>query len=166
MELLLHQLEQNLSQTVEVYEDLLEVSRSKQEAIVCADIEWLEQTVKAEGELIETAQRVETVRLRIHYAIAYQMGIAPEELNIEKLMGSWAFHETACLKKVHGRLKAVIEELKAVNAMNNYLADTSLKLLNELRRAVLRPGEDQTFYGRSGEVEHPAHELMLVDVAG
>jgi len=166
MELLLHQLEENLSQAVEVYEDLLEVARSKQEAIVCADIDWLEQTVKAEAELIETAQRVENVRLRIHHALAWQMRLAPDELNIEKLMASWTFHETTGLKKVHARLKAVVGELKAVTAMNNYLADTSLKLLNEIRRAVLRPGEDQTFYGRSGELEQPAHELMLVDVAG
>jgi len=166
MELLLHQLEQNLSQAAEVSEDLLAVSRSKQEAILCADIEGLEQAVTAEAQLIEAAQRTESVRLRIHHAIALQVGIAPEELNLDKLVQSWTFHDTTGIEMAHARLKAVVEELRTVTGMNNHLADISLKLIGDLRRAVLPSADEQTYYGRHGEVEDPAHGLALVDLAG
>jgi len=166
MELLLHQLEQNLSQAAEAYEDLLAVSRSKQEAILCADIEGLEQAVAAEAQLIEAAQRTENVRLRIHHAIALQMGTTPEELNVEKLLQSWTFHDTTGIEKAHARLKAVVEELKTVTERINHLADVSLKLIGDLQRAVLPSADEQTYYGRHGELENPAHALALVDLAG
>ena len=166
MELLLHQLERTLSQAAEIYEDLVLVSRSKQEAIIGADLEGLELAVKAEGDLIEAAQREENLRLRVHQAIARQMRIAPEDLNIEKLIESWTFYDTSSLEKAHTRLKTTIGELKTITEANSYLADSSLKLLNEIRRAVLQPSEEQTYYGSHGAVETAATELALVDVAG
>jgi len=167
MELLIHQLEENFSQAAEVYEDMVTVARRKQESILCADIDELEHAVREEAYLIQDAQRIENVRQRIHYAVATQMGVRIADLNVEKLIQTWTFHDTSRLEDAHRRLKAVVDELKKVTDMNAYLADTSLRLLNEMRRSIFQTPEDPV-YSHKGAVDMMPLEsgLVLVDVAG
>jgi hypothetical protein len=167
MELLIHQLEENFSQAAEVYEDMVTVARRKQESILCADIDELEQAVREEAYLIQDAQRIENIRQRIHLAVSTQMGVRIADLNIEKLIQTWTFHETSRLEDAHRRLKAVVDELKEVTDMNAYLADTSLRLLNEMRRSIFQTPEDPV-YSHSGAIDMMPVEsgLALVDVAG
>ena len=167
MELLIHQLEENFSQAAEVYEDMITVARRKQESILCADIDELEQAVREEEHLIQDAQRIENIRQRIHQAVSTQMGVRIADLNIEKFIQTWTFHDTSRLEDAHRRLKAVVDELKEVTDMNAYLADTSLRLLNEMRRSIFQTPEDPV-YSHNGAVDMmPAERgLALVDVAG
>ena len=167
MELLIHQLEENFTQAADVYEDMVIVARRKQESILCADIEELEHAVREEAYLIQDAQRIENVRQRIHHAISTQMGVRVADLNVEKLIQAWTFHDTSRREDAHGRLKAVVEELRKVTDMNAHLADTSLRLLNEMRRSIFQTPEDPV-YSHNGAVDMlPAESVLaLVDVAG
>lgn len=166
MELLLHQLEDNLNQAVELYEDLLQITRGKQEAIVCADLDGLEQALHAERELIDSASRLESLRQRLHYAISRQLGIAPEELKLSRLYTQWPFHDTSGLQEAHSRLKTILQELKHLSDTNQYLADISLKLVKEIRNAVFHSSEEDPCYGRTGLVQSVPQDRLLVDVAG
>lgn len=166
MELLLHQLKDNLSQAVELYEDLLEVAKVKQQAIICADLDGLEQAIEAERRLVNAASRLENTRQRIHAAIARQMGIAPADLKLERLYKSWPFHDTSGLEAAHARLKDILRDLKQVADANAYIADVSLKLLKDIRRAVFQTSNEEPIYQPTGVVNSTPQEVAIVDVAG
>lgn len=166
MEFLLRQLEETLNQAADLYGDILSVGQAKQEAIVHADIDGLEQALQAESELLEAAGRLEAQRLRIHQTAARQMGIRPEALTMGKLIQSWAFQDTSGLETAYARLKGILKEVRKITDANAILADTSLKLLNEIRGAVFQTSREETFYGHQGAVQHHATERALVDIAG
>jgi hypothetical protein len=166
MELLLNQLEDNIARAITLYEDLLQVTREKQEAIICADLDGLEEALNAERELIGDAARLETSRQRIHLAIARQIGIAPDELKLSRLYDAWPFHDTSRLKSAHTHLKEILQELKRVSESSIYLADISLKLIKEIRQAVFQCPQEEATYGYTGTRQEIHAEMALVDVAG
>lgn len=155
----LDKLERTINLESELYQDLFDISLSKQQAILSRDIDKLSQVVKKEEELIVDVGKAETDRLNILDRLAGLWQLSTKELTLKKIVELAPSSHTNRLKRMGDNLLSTIKELAALNKVNERLVEDSLALTRLLLRTIV--DGNAIVYGHQGKKEGRGLNLLL-----
>lgn len=136
-----------------VYQDILDVSRSKKEAIINGKISDLEKLLKIEQNLLIKAGRLSSERESLAEQLAEEKGISRENISISRIIDVIEEEEATSIENTRGRFLGILNELDGTNRLNSSLVEHSLEYINfsiNLLNSVASAGE---CYDKSGEAK-------------
>ncbi|MEW5767372.1 MAG: flagellar protein FlgN [bacterium] len=143
----------------ELYQDLFDLSLSKQQAILNRDIHKLSQMVKKEEELVAEMGKVEKDRLDILASLAKLWRLSTGKLTLKKIIELAPSSHTERLKRMGDSLLSTIMELAALNKVNERLIEDSLALTRLLLKTIVEG--NAVVYGHQGEKKERGLNLLL-----
>lgn len=143
----------------ELYQDLFDLSLSKQQAILNRDINQLAQMVKKEEKLVAEVGKVEKDRLDILAGLAKLWQLSTGKLTLKKIIERAPSSHTDRLKRMGDSLFSTIKELAALNKVNERLIEDSLALTRLLLRTIV--DGNAVVYGHQGEKKERELNLLL-----
>lgn len=123
------EMEDSLSGQIESYQDLLELSRAKRDAVLRWEVTRLDEIIKREEALLCRVASLEEGRLSLQRRIASHVGICPEDLTIEKVIEGLPCEDSRRWRELAHRLREILNELKTVNDLNRELLQRSLSYI-------------------------------------
>lgn len=139
-----------LGQEHEIYCDLLKSSDSKRKAIVEGNVDELDRIVSEEEKMIESINVLEKQREELVAAKSAELGIAPEELTLDRWPSEDDLLQTGLEKQA--ALKETLSELDRNNQINARLIEVHLEYIDYLFEAATSTTET-TAYAADGTVE-------------
>lgn len=119
------QLNQNLRQQVQLYNELLILERHKRLALVENNLQEIEATTTQEEAFIINVNRLEKERLLWAEEIGHELGKQPEDLTLAEL----ADHYPA-LVEVSRDLDQVVSQLQEIHKTNSQLLQQAMKIVD------------------------------------
>ncbi|EHQ91636.1 flagellar protein FlgN [Desulfosporosinus youngiae] len=119
------QLNQNLRQQVQLYNELLILERHKRLALVENNLQEIEATTTQEEAFIINVNRLEKERLLWAEEIGHELGKQPEDLTLAEL----ADHYPA-LVEVSRDLDQVVGQLQEIHKTNSQLLQQAMKIVD------------------------------------
>ncbi|MCQ2522992.1 MAG: flagellar protein FlgN [Lachnospiraceae bacterium] len=126
---------ENLVETLEgensEYQMLLELSRSKTQIIVNADLEKLQKVTDDEQIIVDRINNLERRRIQIMNDVAKILNTDVEGLKLETLISllDKAPKDQKNLSLVHDKLKATLREMKLLNERNESLLNSAIEMV-------------------------------------
>ena len=139
-----------LEQEHEIYCYLLKSSDSKRKAIVEGNVDELDRIVSEEERMLETIGILENQREELVAAKSATLGIAPEELTLDRWPTDDELLKTALEKQT--ALRGTLSELDRNNQINARLIEVHLEYIDYLFEAATSTTET-TAYAADGTVE-------------
>lgn len=139
-----------LEQEHEIYYDLLDSSDCKRKAIVERNVDELDRIVSEEEKMIESIIALEKLREELLAAKSAELGIAPEELTLDRCTTDDELLQTSLEKQA--ALRETLAELDRNNQINARLIEVHLEYIDYLFEAATSTTET-TAYAADGTVE-------------
>lgn len=138
MENLTH-LREVMATEAELSEQLLQLMKMQQQALVQLDSITVEQTVEREQELLLPLEALEQERVRLTKEI--MTVLAPqrqseEPVHLNSLMSMLSAEDAHRLSDVRNRLYQACDQVQKINYANKYLIEHSRRFVNETFRIV------------------------------
>jgi hypothetical protein len=124
----------------ELTEQLAEVMRLQQNALIRTDASTIASSVEKQEELLLPIEGLENERLRLTEEV-WRAVSSKETLNVEHptfstLLKSLEEKDAEILSSVSGRLRSAVHEVMSLNQSNQYLIEHSRKFVHETFRIV------------------------------
>lgn len=119
-----------LTEMVDLYRGVLNLSRNKQEVLIEVNPPELEKITKQEEFLILQIGKLESKRGKLLKGIAADCGVKPEELTLSKLQELAEPAMADRLEAVAGEFDQTMIELASVNQLNTELIQRALGFIN------------------------------------
>ena len=136
----LNHLEEVMATEAELTEQLIEVMKRQQQALVSIDSAAVESTVERQQELLMPIEGLEQERIRLtREIVAASMPKRVEEgepVHLTTLLTCLDISEAKRLSSVGRRLHEAVEQMMKLNQANQYLLDHSRKFVRETFRIV------------------------------
>jgi flagellar biosynthesis/type III secretory pathway chaperone len=142
-----------LGKECEVYEDILELSKSKKDAIMNGKISDLEKILAIEQTLLVKAGRMRNQREALTEHLAEERGIDKQNVNISALLDVTNEQEAAELDSTRKKFLDVLSRLDDSNKLNSTLIEHSLEYINFSINLLNFAGVGSEGYGKSGRVK-------------
>lgn len=128
-----------MSTEAELTEQLVEVLKRQQEALVKTDATGIASAIEVQEELLLPIEGLEQERQRLTKEVWAEIGSRPtedEQVNLSMLLSHLEKADAEELSSAGGRLRAAISDVMSVNEANRYLIDHSRKFVRETFRIV------------------------------
>ncbi|RMH60980.1 MAG: flagellar protein FlgN [Calditrichaeota bacterium] len=149
-----------LLEETSTYENLGELARSKQKALVDGEIVKINQYSAMENAMLKKVERISTARMRL----VDELMPPEDEAEIHTLNAFIVYHqldkqpEWLSMKE---RLENAVRNLRRLNHENAMLIQTSVRLMQDLVNwCYPNAGEDHSIYTRDGQVRTPDHPVV------
>jgi len=142
-----------LDKECEVYEDILELSKSKKEAIINGRISELEKILAIEQTLLIKAGRIRNQREKLTDHLASEKGLDGRNINVSVLSEFASEHEAVALENTRKKFLEVLSELDDSNKLNSTLINHSLEYINFSINLLNSAGAGSEGYGKTGRVK-------------
>lgn len=119
-----------LSKILNLYEEMLDLSKKKRTVLMEARMDRLEQIVQKEQSLIAVVEKLEKEREAILAGLLAAGKIASPSRKLTDLIALCDEATGASLKEIHRGLEQTLSELKAQNESNNRAIRQALSLVN------------------------------------
>ena len=119
------QLNQNLRQQVQLYNELLILERHKRLALVENNLQEIESTTTQEEAFIINVNRLEKERLLWAEEIGHELGKQPEDLTLAELADHYPV-----LVEVSRDLDQVVSQLQEIHKLNSQLLQQAMKIVD------------------------------------
>jgi flagellar biosynthesis/type III secretory pathway chaperone len=132
-------LEEVMATQAELTEQLIEVMKQQQSALVNIDSTKVEQTVDRQQELLMPIEGLEQERVRLTKEVVHSVAphrVANEPIPLTTLLMCLDGEEAIRLSRVGSRLHLAVETMMKMNQANQYLIDHSRKFVRETFRIV------------------------------
>ncbi len=149
-----------LLEETSAYENLAELARSKQKALVDGVVEKINHYSSMENALLKKVERLSSARLR------YVDELMPDEGrgNVHTLNDFIRYHQLdkqAEWLSMKERLESAVQTLRRLNYENAMLIQTSVRLMQDLINwCYPHAGEDHSVYTRDGRVRAPEKTVV------
>lgn len=119
-----------LTEMVDLYRVILQLSRQKSEALIAAKTQELEAITKKEELLILRVGKLEAARGKLMQQIAASYGLAVEGLTLSKMQELTEPDIAEQLGKFAAGFDSIMNELAPVNQLNTELIEQALSYVN------------------------------------
>ncbi len=153
---LYEELVSNLSQQIEYYNELLQISTEKTKVIVANDIESLSKINTVENMLVVRLEKLDKKNREVINDIIMVTGKKVDKISVKGVAAVLANEEGAELNRLADDLIDVATKMKEVNDKNKLLVDTSIEYSEfsmNLYRELLDTNVKVT-YDNNGKIEH------------
>ena len=144
------QLADILSDIQGLYQQLLDVSHQKQDALVMVDMKGLDKLLRQQEKLVAAIQQAEGKRQKLVEALAGQIPAIRPDMKMAELYNYSPRSLTDRLKKLHVQLDEITAKVRELEQNNTILVNGALSAvnyrLNQISGAAVEPG-----YGTQGE---------------
>lgn len=126
----LNELVEILDKELELYQEILEISKNKSSIIAERKITELENIVKAEQSYILTVGKLENQREAIVSKIANVLAIDIPKASVSYISENLDESQSSVLKDYQDKFKVLFKDIKDVNALNARLLRNSLEYVD------------------------------------
>ncbi|MUT65020.1 flagellar protein FlgN [Paenibacillus sp. NEAU-GSW1] len=143
-----------LEQQYKLYESLLEMEKSKKDLIIKNEVLQLNVLTQKEKLLVAKLEELEKVRSQLTFRYFRDIGFRIRTSILSEMIRSVTNpKEKEQLLELHGKLTAILAEMKHVNALNQQLINQSLAYLDfSINLMVEDPNQDYTY-------QHPMNNV-------
>jgi len=146
-----------------VYDELVEIAKTKHNCLISSNIEELETLIYAERNKAELAQLLEEKRQRIVSKYCEIRGIKAKGISIRKLMDKMDEFYSNKLRILVDTLTKSIMELKKLNDMNMALTHHSLEVTEDIIDIFCPPVFKHSVYQNTGKMKEKEVSRVLID---
>lgn len=140
-----------MNKLIDIYTEILDVAKQKQEYIVLSDTEGLNECVRKERILLKPAETAAQCRQDAVNALACALG--KKELNTQDILEACNSEMGAAFKHVWRELSRVLREVAKINESNQSLLDIQLSCVNMMLGAYMHDSQLNNIYGDTGNAE-------------
>lgn len=141
-----------LERECDIYEDILDLSKAKKEAIISGKISELEKLLEIEQTLLIKAGKIGRERENLAEAFAEEKGIDRDDINISVIVNSIKDDETARLEKTREKFLGILNDLDSNNKINSSLINNSIEYINFSINLLNSMEAGSGGYGKSGKI--------------
>lgn len=152
----LQNLNENLKRQVELYEELNELERKKQKALLKNNLQEIDSITARQEPLLLGASGLEKERLRWAEHIGRDFGRAPEDLTLAELAEHFPL-----LEGVRLDLDRVVGQLQEIHQINTQLLQQGIKVVEFTVGMLTHQGKNT--YTRPSHKENEGTKLHLLD---
>ncbi|GAB6107648.1 flagellar protein FlgN [Fusibacter bizertensis] len=154
------QLVQTLDKETEIYNDLLQLAKSKREVIKAQDIDKLEEMVSEEQGLVVSLFKLEEIREKVVDKIMRDEKIDFVD-NVTQLAELLKLDDRHKILDAKNKLMVLIKTVNEETKFNGRLLEDKLELINFNISLLAQTGEDSGRYGkRAGNEENERKNLF------
>ena len=152
----LHSLNENLKQQVELYNELLTLEEQKKNALIKNDLPEIESLTAQEQSLIIKVNSLEEVRLLWAEQIGRQLGTTPSALTLAQLAQHFPILEDVCLD-----FDQVVTRLQNIHEINAQLLQQAMRIV-DFAVGLLTHQESNTYSypGQRKNEENKKRQIM------
>jgi len=151
---LLSRLEDGLDRQLILYRQLLDLFLIERDAIMASDLEALNRVVMDKETLLQTIRREELCRVEVGEALAAQLGMAPEELNISRICAKVNEACASTIKRKRGKLQALLDEIQIESGRNRSLCLQALQFVSGSIKMLTNLTRPNQVYHATGRVHN------------
>ncbi|MCF6149379.1 MAG: flagellar protein FlgN [Candidatus Kuenenia sp.] len=160
---LLNELVGTLDRLSVVYDELVELAKTKHNCLISCDIEELETLIYAERNKAELAQLLEEKRQRIMNIYCEKKGLKIKETSITKLIDTIEEPYSNKLRAQADKLTNSIMQLQKLNDMNMALTHHSLEVTEDIIDIFCPPVFKHSVYQNTGKMKGKEVSRVLID---
>jgi len=134
-----------------LYEQAVELSRSKKEAVMNNKVAEVDVLIRSEQRLINDLQAAESKRLACLQDFAAHSGRDPAGMTLAGMVEAAPENERASLAEIHGALRSTLETLLALNEENRVLVESQLQYTQYMLSVLTDEDATHTYSSRGGE---------------
>ncbi|MDL2273049.1 flagellar protein FlgN [Oscillospiraceae bacterium OttesenSCG-928-G22] len=139
-----------LSRERDLYREILELSKKKQDVVASGNIEELDEVVKKEQLLLVRLGDLERKRKGAIEEIAAAISKAPDDLVLSDLLPHCSAEQKAEIETVQSELQETLREQIELNEINHKLINSKLQYIN-FTIDMMSGGQATNNYGASGK---------------
>jgi flagellar biosynthesis/type III secretory pathway chaperone len=149
-----------LKQQLKEYENLLELAKQKQAALIINEIESLENINQAEHKCILGATKLENKRLQIIQSLKEVFGSKVETYSLKEMAKVASEPYQGELDNVYQELNIVVEELHKINQENANLIEQALKIVNYTINTIAQSEREVTYTEKDSKATKPVSRIF------
>ena len=152
MRQVLRELCELLGEQKSLLEGMLRLSQEERRVIISGEAEQLEGVVRQELRELSKLGAIEKKPMALHNAIAAELGLSAQDINVSAIAGHSSPDEQAAIKKLQAELTDLITQHTALNKENRELINAHIEY-SDMMLNLMVDSEDplNNFYGCDGK---------------
>lgn len=151
-----------LAEILEVYQEILTLSRQKKDILIAGQVRELEEITKQEEKLILRVGKLEKERRQVMDDIRQANGLQEEQLNLVQVKDLMDAAAAEKLEAMSNELRTLMRELQSMNELNTKLLQRAIAFV-DFNINVLAQHSVGPVYAPQGQNGASVQERILVD---
>lgn len=149
-----------LKEQIASYEQLLELAKKKQQALIGNDIELLEDLNKEEHGVILGATKLEKKRLEVIRSLNGFFGSGLENVTLKEMADKAPEPFQGQLSEVYEELNFLVDQLQKINEENSSLIEQALKIVNFTINTITQSEREVTYPEKDSKTVKPVSRIF------
>ncbi|MDP8238187.1 MAG: flagellar protein FlgN [Candidatus Hatepunaea meridiana] len=153
-----------ITKELALYENLLVVSKGKQNAIIADDLNELRENIHSEQTIVQEALSVADTRNEYVYMLKQSLDITDPKPRLRTIIDKSPSDYSIRLTSLKHQLKTNLDQITLTNRENRYLLNSSLEHLKGMINLFLQAGDESVdVYDTKGFMSNPSRGYMVLD---
>ena len=153
-----------LTKELQIYEELLEAMKMKQNAIIKGDNDKIKDAIHQEREASQNILKQMEMRNELTQSISSESDIRDKKITLTKLIQQSDAENKSKLKEIRRKMHLSVIEIDKLNSENKYLLSASITHVKDLVKVFLTAGEKtHSHYGINGSMTEDQKDNRVLD---
>ncbi len=153
-----------LTKELQIYEELLEAMRMKQNAIIKGENDKIKDAIHQEREASQNILKQMEMRNELTQSISSKSDIRDKKNTLTKLIQKSDAKNKSKLKEIRRKMHLSVIEIDKLNSENKYLLSASITHVKDLVKVFLTAGEKpHSHYGINGSITEDQKDNRVLD---
>lgn len=153
-----------LTEELQIYEDLLEAMKMKQDAIIKGNNDKIKDAIHQEREASQDILKQMEMRNELTQSISSKSKIREKNITLTKLIHKANAENKSKLEKIRRKMHLSVIEIDKLNSENKYLLSASITHVKDLVKVFLSAGDKlHSHYGINGSIKEQQKDNRVLD---
>ena len=153
-----------LTNDLQIYEELLEAMRMKQNAIIKGENDKIKDAIHQEREASQNILKQMEMRNELTQSISSKSDIRDKKITLTKLIQKSDAKNKSKLKEIRRKMHLSVIEIDKLNSENKYLLSASISHVKDLVKVFLSAGDNlYAHYGINGSIKEQRKDNRVLD---
>ena len=153
-----------LTKEVQIYEDLLEAMKMKQNAIIKGNNDKIKDAIHQERKASQNILRQMEMRNELTQSISSESKIRDKKITLTTLIDKANAKNKSKLEKIRRKMHLSVIEIDKLNSENKYLLSASITHVKDLVKVFLSTGNTlHSHYGNNGTIKEHQKDNRVLD---
>ena len=153
-----------LTKELQIYEDLLEAMKMKQDAIIKGNNDKIKDAIHQEREASQNILKQMEIRNELTQSISSKSKIREKNITLTKLIHKANAENKSKLEKIRRKMHLSVIEIDKLNSENKYLLSASITHVKDLVKVFLSTGNTlHSHYGNNGTIKEHQKDNRVLD---
>ena len=153
-----------LTKELQIYEDLLEAMKMKQNAIIKGNNDKIKDAIHQEREASQNILKQMEMRNELTQSISSKSDIRDKKITLTKLIQKSDAENKLKLKEIRRKMHLSVIEIDKLNSENKYLLSASITHVKDLVKVFLSAGDKlHSHYGINGSIKEHQKDNRVLD---